>query len=75
MVRFLRSLLEDKVLDGDIYGLISPYATANFWVSFAEWFIPKTVPGTDTDKRCLPVVAFSEEVPLPLLRPHPSQLL
>lgn len=27
------SLLEDEVLDGDIYGLISPYATANFWVS------------------------------------------
>ncbi|KAL0255036.1 hypothetical protein SLS55_009563 [Diplodia seriata] len=25
------SLLEDDVLDGDIYGLISPYATANFW--------------------------------------------
>ncbi|EOD48770.1 putative fad fmn-containing dehydrogenase protein [Neofusicoccum parvum UCRNP2] len=24
-------LLEDEVLDGDIYGLISPYATANFW--------------------------------------------
>lgn len=28
-----RSLLEDDVLAGDIYGLISPYATANFWVS------------------------------------------
>ncbi|ORY16521.1 FAD/FMN-containing dehydrogenase [Clohesyomyces aquaticus] len=24
-------LTEDKVLNGDIYGLISPYATANFW--------------------------------------------
>lgn len=27
------SLEEDEVLDGDIYGMISPYATANFWVS------------------------------------------
>ena len=25
-------LSEDEVLNGDIYGLISPYATANFWV-------------------------------------------
>ncbi|OJD29500.1 fad fmn-containing dehydrogenase [Diplodia corticola] len=25
------TLLEDEVLDGDIYGMISPYATANFW--------------------------------------------
>ncbi|KAB2579938.1 putative fad fmn-containing dehydrogenase protein [Lasiodiplodia theobromae] len=25
------TLLEEDVLDGDIYGLISPYATANFW--------------------------------------------
>ena len=26
-------LAEDDVLNGDIYGLIAPYATANFWVS------------------------------------------
>lgn len=25
------SLTEDKVLNGDIYGLIAPYATANLW--------------------------------------------
>ncbi|KAF2475911.1 FAD/FMN-containing dehydrogenase [Lindgomyces ingoldianus] len=25
------TLSEDKVLNGDIYGMISPYATANFW--------------------------------------------
>lgn len=23
---------EEDVLNGDIYGMISPYATANFWV-------------------------------------------
>jgi hypothetical protein len=28
----LPSLAEADVLDGDIYGLIAPYATANFWV-------------------------------------------
>lgn len=27
------SLEEKDVLDGDIYGLIAPYATANFWVN------------------------------------------
>jgi hypothetical protein len=27
------SLEEADVLNGDIYGLIAPYATANFWVS------------------------------------------
>lgn len=26
------SLDEDDVLNGDIYGMIAPYATANFWV-------------------------------------------
>ncbi|KAJ0387307.1 hypothetical protein COL922a_002548 [Colletotrichum nupharicola] len=26
-----KTLDEDEVLDGDIYGMISPYATANFW--------------------------------------------
>ena len=26
------SLEEKDVLDGDIYGMISPYMTANFWV-------------------------------------------
>ena len=26
------SLSEDEVLNGDIYGMISPYATANLWV-------------------------------------------
>jgi len=30
------SLNEDDVLNGDIYGLISPYATANFWVSLSS---------------------------------------
>ena len=29
----LFSLDEDEVLNGDIYGMISPYLTANFWVS------------------------------------------
>jgi L-gulonolactone oxidase len=27
-----KTLDEDEVLNGDIYGMISPYATANFWV-------------------------------------------
>lgn len=27
------SLDEGDVLDGDIYGMIAPYATANLWVS------------------------------------------
>lgn len=27
-----RSLEEDEVLNGDIYGMIAPYITANFWV-------------------------------------------
>lgn len=31
-----RSLEEDDVLNGDIYGMISPYITANFWVSFVS---------------------------------------
>ncbi|CRK25221.1 hypothetical protein BN1723_018205, partial [Verticillium longisporum] len=26
-----KTLDEDKVLNGDIYGMIAPYATANFW--------------------------------------------
>jgi hypothetical protein len=30
------SLDEAEVLNGDIYGLIAPYATANFWVSQAH---------------------------------------
>jgi len=30
------SLNEDDVLNSDIYGLISPYATANFWVRRGE---------------------------------------
>ena len=34
-VRLTRhSLDEDEVLNGDIYGMIAPYPTANFWVSF-----------------------------------------
>lgn len=28
-----KTLEEDEVLNGDIYGMIAPYATANFWVS------------------------------------------
>lgn len=32
----LNSLDEDAVLDGDIYGMIAPYMTANFWVSEIE---------------------------------------
>ena len=28
-----KTLDEDAVLNGDIYGMIAPYATANFWVS------------------------------------------
>lgn len=26
------SLDEDEVLNGDIYGMIAPYGTANYWV-------------------------------------------
>lgn len=44
-------LSEDEVLNGDIYGLIAPYATANFWWwpflrKFHHRYYDKVAPGT-----------------------------
>lgn len=36
----LRRLDEDDVLNGDIYGMIQPYMTANFWVGRASPSVP-----------------------------------
>lgn len=33
------------MLDGDIYGMIAPYATANFWVSRLEAECPRVAHG------------------------------
>lgn len=60
-----KTLDESEVLNGDIYGMIAPYATANFWVSTC--FHPHSPLLT------LVVVASQEEVPLALLRRHPHQ--
>ena len=39
---------EADVLNGDIYGLIAPYATANFWVCFL--FIPPRIMKYESNK-------------------------
>ena len=57
-------LEEKEVLDGDIYGLIAPYATANLWVSAGFGTVIAACAGVLT--RDL-VVASQAQVPPPLL--------
>lgn len=59
---------EDDILNGDIYGLIAPYATANFWVSLSRirLWLPRM-----RLIRYWTVVAVPQEVPPSLLRRDP----
>ncbi|KAI1352677.1 FAD/FMN-containing dehydrogenase [Xylaria sp. FL0043] len=50
-----KTLDEDEVLDGDIYGMIAPYATANFWwwpyLRKFHWRYYDEIPSTLSDQQ------------------------